>query len=82
MKSSANPSLFTTASETTSLDLGGSDPTLALLKIEGTLNAAQIAALNAGITAKQNQVYKPTIKPTKIAISDMKINNALKKFLI
>lgn len=76
MKSSANPSLFTTASETTSLDLGGSDPTLALLKIEGTLNAAQIAALNAGITAKQNQVYKPTIKPTPATFNGGRNTNA------
>ena len=58
MKTSANPSLFTTSSSTLELDLGGSDPTLSLLKIEGALNAAQLAALDAALKAKENRVYK------------------------
>jgi hypothetical protein len=67
MKTSANSSLFTTASETLALDLGGSDPTLALLKIEGTLNAAQLAALNAEIAAKASRVYKAVNVPVAAA---------------
>jgi hypothetical protein len=58
MNTSANTSLFTSASNSTTLDLGGSDPTLELLKIEGTLNAAQVEALK-----KLNTVYKPATIP-------------------
>ena len=43
MKSSANQSLFTVASDTTGLDLGGSDPTH--------------DTFDAGIAAKENKVY-------------------------
>lgn len=70
MKSSASPSLFTTASQSLGLDLGGSDPTLELLKIEGTLNASQLAALNASLAAKSSRVYKAV----NIPITNAKCN--------
>jgi hypothetical protein len=63
MNMSANTSLFTSASNSTTLDLGGSDPTLELLKIEGTLNAAQAEALNKSLANKLNAVYKPANIP-------------------
>jgi len=63
MNTSANTSLFTSASNSTTLDLGGSDPTLELLKIEGTLNAAQVEALKKSLANKLNTVYKPTNIP-------------------
>jgi len=63
MNMSANTSLFTSASNSTTLDLGGSDPTLELLKIEGTLNAAQVEALKKSLANKLNTVYKPTNIP-------------------
>lgn len=76
MNTSANPSLFTTASSTLGLDLGGSDPTLELLKIEGALNTAQIAALNATLNAKQSRVYKAVNVPVTPAQSNGGRNTA------
>jgi hypothetical protein len=70
MKSSASPSLFTVASDTLGLDFGGNDPTLELLTIEGTLNAAQLTARAKQIAAKESHVYKAVNIPPLIAKSN------------
>jgi len=76
INTSANTSLFTSASNSTSLDLGGSDPTLELLKIEGALNAAQVDALNKSLTNKLNTVYKPANIPVAAKFNGGRNTNA------